>query len=281
MFPNRRIFSMPLPKPSRKLPKFDKYDLYTRAVQSPENDVKFFSRTFQKLKGRKASTFLEDFCGTFRLSCEWVKLNKRHHSFGLDLDKEPIAYGMKNYLPKLSEDQRARVLISEANVLDDFPHGQVDIVAACNFSYFLFKTREQLRAYFQSACRRVKKDGVFIIDCFGGSACLAPNEEEVKHPGFSYFWDQEDFNPITNEAKFSIHFQRKTERKRKRVFTYDWRLWSIPELREVLAEAGFQKSTVFWEGTERGGTAGNGVFRPTEVGEACESFVAYIISERG
>ena len=45
------------------------------------------------------------------------------------------------------------------------------------------------------------------MDCVGGSECYEANEEETDHEddGFSYFWDQDSYNPITNEAQFYIH----------------------------------------------------------------------------
>ena len=30
-------------------------------------------------------------------------------------------------------------------------------------------------------------------------------------------------------------------------FTYEWRLWAIPEVLEMLKEAGYAKSRVYWE----------------------------------
>ena len=56
-------------------------------------------------------------------------------------------------------------------------------------------------------------------------------------------------------------------------------MWSLPELREILAEVGFKKTHVYWEGTTKSGE-GNGVFTRTEKGEACESWIAYIAAEK-
>ena len=61
----------------------------------------------------------------------------------------------------------------------------------------------------------------------------------------------------------------------RRAFTYKWRLWTIPEIREVLAEAGFREVTVYWEGTDEDGD-GNGVFRPTRKGDDSACWVVYI-----
>lgn len=258
--------------------KFDKYYYYMESVQSPETDVEFFQKTFKELKKRDAESFREDFCGTFMLSQEWIKLDKKHTSYGVDLDPEPIEYGKKLAEDNLDWDQRERLRILNKNVLDsDLPH--TDLVAACNFSYFIFKTRKQLREYFENCYNTLKDDGLFIVDIFGGSQCYEPNEEETEHDGFSYFWDQDSYDPVNNHAQFYIHFQVDGEKKQEKCFSYDWRMWSIPEVREVMAEAGFRVSHVYWEGTDDDGE-GDGEFERVEVGEDCESWIAYIVAEK-
>jgi hypothetical protein len=155
---------------------------------------------------------------------------------------------------------------------------KVDIVSASNFSYYLFKEREQMLAYFKSAYNRCRKNGLFILDCFGGPDCMQAIEEETDHGDFKYYWDQDNFDPVTNFAKFYIHYKRKGERKREQVFSYDWRLWSLPELREILEDAGFRKVHVYWEGEDKNGD-GNGVFTPVTTGEEVRAWVAYLVAE--
>ena len=257
---------------------FDKYDYYKKAVQSAESDVGFFQNVYKELRNKSAKSFREDFCGTFALSCEWIKLKPHHESVGVDLDPEPIEYGRSHYLKKLTPDQQKRLKLIEGDVLTcELP--KTDISVALNFSYFVFKKREVMKAYFSRCFTSLNNDGVLIVDCFGGSLCYEPNEEETKHKDFSYFWDQASFDPVTQKAVFHIHFRPKGKQKVERVFTYDWRMWSIPELRDILHEVGFKKTHVYWEGTTKKGT-GNGVFTRTEKGEACQSWIAYIAAER-
>lgn len=97
--------------------------------------------------------------------------------------------------------------------------------------------------------------------------------------GYSYYWDQDCFDPITNEAQFYIHFKRRGEAKRQEVFSYDWRMWSIPELRDLLVEVGFSATYVYWEGSDKNGE-GNGIFTRAERGEECEAWVAYIVAAK-
>lgn len=253
---------------------FDKYWHYRNSVQSPENDVKFFRRVYREVRGKDPAVMREDFCGTFSLSCSWVKLDKSHRAIGLDLDPEPIAYGQAHYLSQLTEDQKNRINIQQKNVLDpDLP--KADMIVGLNFSYFIFKDRRLMLRYFDNCRQSLKSGGVLLIDCFGGSQCYEPIEEETVHEKFSYYWDQTTFDPITNNALFHIHYKPKGRKKIEKVFTYDWRMWSIPELKDILHDAGFKTTEVYWEGTTKDGD-GDGVFKKRTVGEHCQAWIAYI-----
>ncbi|MFH1723578.1 MAG: class I SAM-dependent methyltransferase [Elusimicrobiota bacterium] len=259
------------------IPTIDKYKLYTDAVQQPDRDVVFFRDAFREITGRDPKVLREDFCGTFRVCCEWAKLDPEHVAHGLDLDWEPAAYGRRMYLPRLTPAQRRRVRIRRKNVLDpDVP--SADLIVALNFSYYIFKKRAELKAYLENCARTLPEGGLLFLDSFGGSDCHGPIEDSTRHRDFTYYWDQDDFDPIHNTARFFIHFRPKGGEKIERVFTYDWRIWTIPEVRELMEESGFRRSYVYWEGTQ--GEQGNGVFTRTEEGESCEAWIAYIVGER-
>jgi hypothetical protein len=61
-------------------------------------------------------------------------------------------------------------------------------------------------------------------------------------------------------------------------FRYEWRLWNLTETLDVLADAGFSHLQTYWEGTDADGVSGNGVFRPSRLGENCEAWVTYIVA---
>lgn len=264
----------------KKNPKriFDKYEFYNKAVQSADSDVVFLKDTYRELRKKDPKVMREDFCGTFALSCEWVKQNPKFEAIGVDLDPEPLEYGRHHYLPKLKNEEQKRIKLLEGNVLH-WSLPMADIAIAMNFSYFVFKSREVMKKYFSNVHKSLKKDGVFVLDTFGGSLAQDANEEVTKHRNFTYYWDQASFDPVTNRALFHIHFKPKGRRKVERVFTYDWRMWTIAELRDLLAEVGFKRTHVYWEGTTRKGE-GDGVFTRTEKGEACDSWIAYIAAEK-
>jgi SAM-dependent methyltransferase len=223
----------------------------------------------------------EDFCGTAGISCHWVTLGRSHRAVGVDLDPEVLHWARQHRLPRLTPGQRSRLSLAEGDVLavaGDGDGGKVDAVGAFNFSYWVFKTRPLLRRYFRSVHRSLGRDGVFFLDAFGGYDACRVIRETTAHRGFTYVWDQAHYAPVTGDMTCHIHFRFPDGSKLQQAFTYDWRLWTLPEIRELLAEAGFRRSVVHWEGTAANGR-GNGIFKPEALGDADAGWVAYIVAE--
>jgi len=258
--------------------KADIHELYEKSVQNVEHEVEFLQGTFKDIRGRTAHLFREDFCGTASTSCEWVRQGEEYQAIGVDIDPSVLEWGRQNRVSRLSLADQARVSLIEADVMSaETP--PVDVLAAFNFSYFIFDTRDKLRAYFERAYAGLKDDGVFFVDLFGGPEAQQEQREKTKYKRFTYIWHQAEFHPVTNFIRCHIHFRFKDGSKIKKAFTYEWRLWSAPEIREVLAEAGFKKSTLYWEGDDEDGE-GNGEFTPNEKGEADLAWIAYIVGEK-
>jgi hypothetical protein len=136
-----------------------------------------------------------------------------------------------------------------------------------------------LKCYFAQARKGLKQDGLFCLDIYGGPEAHEEREESTRYDGFTYVWDQSRVDPVTGRSLCYIHFRFPDKSQIKQAFTYDWRLWSIPEVRELLAEAGFSKSTVYWQGTDEDGDADD-VFEPVDEGDADPAWIAYIVAER-
>lgn len=256
----------------------DLHDLYEKAVQNVEHEVEFLQETFQAIRGRKAYRLREDFCGTASASCQWVRQGSEYQAIGVDIDPSVLEWGRKNRVGKLPVADQARVQLLESDVMTvETP--AVDLLVAFNFSYFIFDTRDRLREYFRRAHAALADDGVFFIDLFGGPEAQEETKEKTKHKGFTYIWHQAEFHPVTNYIRCHIHFKFRDGSRIKKAFTYEWRLWSAPELREILLEAGFKAATVYWEGEDEDGE-GNGVFTPDEKGEADLAWIAYIVAEK-
>ncbi len=263
--------------------KADRHVLYEHSVQCVEAEIDFVDDTFKDLRGRRAQLIREDFCGTANTSCEWVRRRPSNRAIGVDLDTSVLEWGLKNKVGKLKPAQRKRVELINADVLH-VKTPPVDAVLAMNFSYWLFTSRDSLRGYFKSVRNALAPGGMFFLDCYGGSDAHKEMREKrpIEYPGgeFTYVWDQNRFDPISHLMECFIHFHFPDGSKINRAFEYHWRLWSLPELRELLAEAGFARSTVYWEGTDEDTDEGDGNFEPRERGEADLAWICYIVAER-
>lgn len=264
----------------------DRHALYQKSVQSPEATLEFFIEEYRKTWRRDPVLMREDFCGTAYLSTQWCREDPRRRALGVDLCRDTLDWGIEHNIRPAGDDVAARIELVHADVMSvDQP--AADITCAMNFSYNVFKTREQLRAYFESAYRGLADDGMFILDIFGGTESIEELEEErdVDDEDFTYIWDQDKFNPINHHILCHIHFKFADGSKMKNAFTYDWRLWTLPELQELLTEAGFQRVRVFWEEMEDDEDddemlEGTGeYYEATEV-ENQESWVTYVIADK-
>lgn len=256
----------------------DRHELYEAAVQNVEEECKFIARTFRELRGRDALSWREDFCGTASAACEWVRRDERRTAVGVDIDPEVLDWGRNNRVNQLDAGQQARLRLIEANVLE-VDTGLVDCVGAFNFSYWIFQSRPLMLQYFRSIRETLVDDGIFFLDAFGGYEAYEEMKEKTKYDDFTYVWEQARYSPVTGEMDCYIHFKFPDKSRLKRAFSYTWRLWSLPEIVELLAEAGFRNPTVYWEGTDEDGE-GNGVFTPEAHGEADAGWIAYIVAEK-
>lgn len=256
--------------------KADKYELYQNSVQEPACEVEFFDRVFAKEFGRAPRVLREDFCGTAAVCCEWVKSRADRRAIGVDLDPEPVQWCRDHTFATIdpeAQDRIAFILDDARKPLDE----KADVLAAQNFSFFLFKTREALQEYFQAARANLAEQGLLVLDMMGGSDVMLEDHCDVsKKKGFTYIWEQERFDPITHDCRFHIHFKFPDGSKLKRAFTYDWRLWTLPEVQELLLEAGFREANVYWEGVDDDGE-GDGVFRKRKHGTADPAWIAYVV----
>ena len=257
----------------------DSHRLYEKAVQAVDADYDFLDATFKKLRGRRAHLLREDFCGTAAMCCEWVRRRKGNFAIGVDNDKEVLRWGKKHNLGKLkvSAGKRVRLIQSDVRHVDT---EAVDIVLAMNFSYQLFKQRSALLDYFRCVREALVDDGVFFIDAFGGYDAYREICEPRECDGFTYIWDQASYNPINGEMTCHIHFSFPDGSKMKRAFSYNWRLWTLPEISEILEEAGYSKVLVHWEGTDKKTGQGNGIYKPSLKGDADPGWVCYLSAEK-
>ncbi|MBI1862470.1 MAG: class I SAM-dependent methyltransferase [Deltaproteobacteria bacterium] len=249
--------------------KLDKYDLYMKAVQDPAGQCDFLRNVYRQSVRRYPKTLREDFCGCFALAHEWVSRAGGHRAIAIDKDAPPLSYGKRRFLASLPISLRPNLQIFRKDVLN-FVGTKADIVCALNFSYGVLRTRRELKRYLTNCFRNLNSNGLAVVDCLGGFENQGVTETRVEYPGFTYFWEQVSFNPLSREAQFHIHFQPSGGKKTKKVFTYHWRMWTVPELRELMDEVGFRSTRVYWQGSAR----------VPEKFEPGESWVAYLAGQK-
>jgi hypothetical protein len=264
-------------KSSSQADRADRHVLYEASVQDPESELEFVSETFSELTGRDLLLIREDFCGTANTASFWVQSGKRRRAIGVDLDAEVLEWGRRHHLDRLGKRQRARIELVEGDVMT-VETEPVDALLAMNFSYYLFTTRNTLRAYFERARAALVDDGVLFLDAFGGYEAHRELEERTEYDDFTYVWDQAAFDPITHAMTCRIHFEFPDGSELAGAFEYHWRLWTLPEIQELLVEAGFAQVQVYWEGTDEETGEGNGIYEPAESGDADAGWICYIVA---
>jgi len=274
-----------------------KYDLYELCAQAPDRDV----RMLQAIHGRNPKILGEDFSGGGAIAKRWAVLVPGGKAVAVDMDPEP--------LERLRGAPGVKVICADVRTAVD----PVDLIADLNFSLGEIHTRADLVAYFRHARSRLRTHGVFIADMYGGSDSYFTGviTERKKGPDgekIEYDWEQRHADPLTGRVVNAMHFRvspasgsggkaegggRGGEKvgstaggKAKRpkpiemrdAFVYKWRLWTIPELREALIEAGFASTQVYPRFAEAIDSDGalyvSPVASPDEVGD---SFSVYIV----
>jgi SAM-dependent methyltransferase len=235
----------------------DKHALYEAAVQEVNDDIKFMRRVYNRHNKRPLILLREDFCGTAVLATRWISINPAHRAIGVDIDPEPLDWGLRHHVHAAGKSGHRLKLIRSDVLACHKP--KADAICAFNFSYNLFKTREQLRAYFASARKSLNNDGLLFLDAFGGLAAMTTNKDVRSIPDavdqfgrpiapFIYEWEHAHFDVLTHDLTCHIHFELNDGTRMDRAFTYHWRLWTLPELREILIEAGFDEVEIYTHG---------------------------------
>lgn len=260
----------------------DKYKLYEEAVQMPDHEVDFFIQAYRDARQGTPATLGEDFCGTFAVSCQWVKSDKSRTAIATDLCPTTMQWGRDHNLSKLDKEQQRRVTLNVQDVREK-KGPQVDILAAQNFSFWVFKTRPEVIEYFRSALSNLADRGIMVIDMMGGSECRTEGLThtqtiKVGKDGFKYQWKQVSFNPIHSDACYAISFLFPDGSRLQDAFVYHFRLWTIPEVREMLIEAGFSTTHVYWAINEENDPDLLGGWQRREKAPSDASWTCYLVA---
>lgn len=223
---------MSQPQPARDA-ELDRFDLYELAVTAPEA----LSRFLYTVHGGRPRLLREDFAGSGALSRGWVRTIPGGRAIAVDRDPEPLR--------KLKGCRGVRAV--RADVVSC--GATADVIAATNFPVMYWHERRDLVRYLRLCRSRLRPGGVLAFDLYCGESAFVRQSQSVRlrAPDGSrveYTWEQRLANPITQRVFNVIHFSVTPARGgRSRVlkdaFTYDWRVWSIPEAIDALRESGF------------------------------------------
>jgi hypothetical protein len=244
--------------------------LYEYSVQSPDREVMnllmmhryiYNNGHMQKNRYTAPRILREDFCGTALLCKSWLDKHVENTAMAIDWDPSVIEYAKKTHFQKDMDsipdtETPERIQLFCANVLNhDSRYQPVDILVALNYSLCYFHTRSDVLAYLSHIVKNsyIKSDGIFVCDLFGGSEyyqqyssdsaskdSLPKTIQTIRYgSNFKYIFEQRPLNPFTNRVNCSMHFKFQDGSMIKNAFQYDFRLWSLCELREILLDAGF------------------------------------------
>jgi hypothetical protein len=259
-----------------------KLDLYRLAVQWPQAETHFLLNTYaHHHRGAWPTLLKEDFAGTAAVAAAWTQLDEDQRAIAVDAHGPTVRRAQRMYR------DIDRLTIVEADVLD-VRSPKVDIVAAMNFSTFIYHDRTAMLRYMRHARASLRDGGLLMLDVFGGSGAMRagvqtrdvrPPEDEGVQP-FEYQWEQRGYDAVSGRIDCRIHFRLADGTAYRDAFRYDWRLWSLAELTELLAAAKFASSQVWCDGYDAATGSGDGDYRPVASMPQRDDWVAYVVAVR-
>lgn len=250
-------------------------DLYELCVQSPKQVVDLL----RAIHGNEPKLLGEDFAGSGAVSRAWVGQSDAHRASCVDRDAEALSRC----------DGAARIQTRVGDVMEE--HALADAIWVGNFSIGYLHDRPSLLAYLEHVRSRLRSGGVFVCDTYGGETAYTIGEVHRFHPlpalrspdnkggwRVRYTWEQREADPLTGMVTNALHFRIERagfiDAELIDAFIYRWRLWSIPELRDAMVEAGFASTNVYGQLPDALDGDGRPYIRPTEnPGDVEDSFI--------
>ncbi|MFG0305180.1 MAG: class I SAM-dependent methyltransferase [Phycisphaerales bacterium JB040] len=256
---------------------WDKHDLYETCVQS----VDHLAPLLRAIHGARPRILGEDFSGTAALSHAWVATDPEARAVATDLDDEALR--------KHPAHERVDTRLADVRDVAD----PCDVLFVGNFSIGYLHTRAELVEYLRHARSRLSgtPGGVFVCDTYGGETAWTVGDVHRPHSlggGWvcRYTWEQSEADPLTGMVVNRIHFRVERagviEQEILDAFVYRWRLWSVPELRDAMADAGFRTTQVYAKLAEAVDDEGNAYTTPvTDPDELDGTFIVLVVGRAG
>ena len=280
----------------------DTLELYRWAVQDPETHAVVLRAMYERLRpGRHPVVLREDFAGTSSESVAWVALKQGRRAIAVDLDGPTLEWAQRRAVRLLgTRASEVRFVQGDVRIVGppEVPHA--DIISVLNFSILYQRDREQLCSYLRHAVNGLAPSGILVLNLFGGAVAVQPGTtrhwvtpkprlpSEPSIPAFEYLWEVRSYDRASKRLDCRIHFAASDPGTPDRIhevrdaFTYDWRMWSVHEVVEACAQAGFSDVQV-WRHTYDPSRGAAGVFLGSvepHCLRALESWTAYILACR-
>ncbi len=259
----------------------DPLTCYELCVQSPPHVVSML----RAIHRGSPTALREDFCGSATVSLCWLRESQAaggmSRATGVDLDATALARARQ---AATAEGVEGGLSLLQADAVSD-PVGldqAADIIWVGNFSIGYIHERADLVAYLRRCRERLmlgrteSGGGVFVCDIYGGAGAFRLGSLTRTHLGpgrevVYYQWEHEAANPMTGMVRNAISFRvvvdREVVAQYPRAFVYDWRLWSLAELRTCMTDAGFVHIEFFKDLNAAPGEPARAVENPAELGE--------------
>ena len=254
----------------------DRHELYERAVQTPDRQARFLRALLGDPKN-ETITLGEDFSAAGAISRAFCALDPSHRAVCVDLDQEALDRLTEMIAPEF----RGALTTKCMDVFE--AQDEVDLIAALNFSLCEIHDRDRLVAYLRNARNRLNPGGYLIADLYGGLDAMSVGEsEQILDDGTRYTWEQRRADPLTGRVVNAMHFTLPTGETLRDAFLYDWRLWTIPELRDAMTEAGFR--SVELHDRLGGAIDDDGTLHTlpvTDPDELDDDYVVYVVARTG
>ncbi|HYE62634.1 MAG TPA: class I SAM-dependent methyltransferase [Phycisphaerales bacterium] len=253
----------------------DRYECYELCVQS----ARHVTAMLRGIHANEPTILREDFCGTAAVARRWCEEGGR--AVGIDLDGDALDRAAR-LARNLNITDRLTLTRADCIATPPAPNDAADIVWVGNFSLGYIYDRPALIQYLCHTRERLLRGqggfggGVFVCDLYGGAGAFRLGSLDRTHMSrgpevIKYHWEHEAADPVTGMVRNAISFRviRDGELMAEwpRAFVYDWRLWSLPELRDAFAEAGYQRVAVYKELNVAPGQQPRPVESPGELGE--------------
>ncbi len=232
----------------------DRFDCYELCVQGVRWVVPFL----RGLHAHNPRVLREDFCGTAALSREWTADLRggglEASAVGVDLDARILARAAA-----AGTESSIRLVHADAVRIPVVPADACDVIFVGNFSIGYIHTRSLLVDYLRRSAARLSMapaapgSGLMVCDLYDSPGKFARGMLHRTHPGpgnqiVHYTWEQREADALTAMVTAALHFRVVADgeviAELPDAFVYRWRLWSIPELREAMLEAGFASTEV-------------------------------------